>query len=94
MSMNSWLRTLIMALILAIVFTWFALSNSQIEKVSILIWSFQIPLSLLILVSILIGIIFTGIVFSMEQTKLLGKMRELERKLKTEEEILKGEKKK
>ena len=93
MNMNSWLRTFTMALILAIVFTWFALSNSQVEKVSILIWSFQIPLSLLILISILIGIIFAGIVFSMEQTRLLGKMRELERKLKTEEEILKGEKK-
>jgi uncharacterized integral membrane protein len=94
MNMNSWLRSLVMAIILAIIFTWFAISNSQVVKVSLLVWSFEVSLSLLILVSVLIGIILTGLISAMEQTKLIAKINELQGKVKHDEELLKGEKKK
>jgi uncharacterized integral membrane protein len=89
--MNTWLRSLIMAVILAILFTWFAVSNSQIVKVSLLIWSFQVSLSLLILLSVLIGIICAGSISALEQTRLLAKIGDLEGKLKKSEEQPKGE---
>ncbi len=83
-----------MAIILAIIFTWFAVSNSQVVKVSLLVWSFQFSLSLLILISVLIGIILTGLIAAMEQTKLIAKIGELQGQVKHDEELLKGEKKK
>ena len=86
------MKSLIAAIILAIVFTWFALANSQVVTVSIFIWSFQVSLSMVILVSILIGVIFTGIVSAAEQARMAGKIRELEKTLKNDEELLKGEK--
>jgi putative membrane protein len=92
--MNSWLRSLVMAIILAIIFTWFAISNSQVVKVSLLIWSLQVSLSLLILISVLIGIILTGLISAMEQTRLIAKIGELQGQVKHDEELLKGEKKK
>jgi len=91
--MNGWFKNLVIALILAIVFSWFALSNSQVVLVSLLLWKHQMSLSLVILISILIGIILTGMIAAAEQTVLLGKIKELERKLKHDEELLKGEKK-
>jgi uncharacterized integral membrane protein len=87
------MKSLIIAIILAIFFTWFALSNAALAKVSILIWSIDVSLSLVILISILIGVIFTGILSAAEQARMLGKIRELENKLKHDEELLKGEKK-
>jgi lipopolysaccharide assembly protein A len=83
--MNNWFRSLVISIILAIIFTWFALSNSQIVNVSILIWSFQVSLSLVILISILIGVIITGLISAMEQARMLGKIKELEKNAKTEE---------
>jgi uncharacterized integral membrane protein len=87
------MRSLITAVILAIIFTWFALANSQVVTVSIFVWSFQFSLSLVILISILIGVIFTGIVSAAEQARMLGKIKELENKLKNDEDLLKGEQK-
>jgi uncharacterized integral membrane protein len=87
------MKSLIIAIILAIFFTWFALSNSLVVTVSILIWSIQVSLSLVILISILIGVIFTGILSATEQTRMLGKIKDLENKLKHDEALLKGEKK-
>ena len=84
------MKSLIIAIILAIFFTWFALSNAALAKVSILIWSIDVSLSLVILISILIGVIFTGILSAAEQARMLGKIRELENKLKHDEELLKG----
>jgi putative membrane protein len=92
--MNSWLRSLVMAIILAIIFTWFAISNSQVVTVSLLVWSLQVSLSLLILISVLIGVILTGLISAMEQTRLIAKINELQGKVKHDEELLKGEKKK
>jgi uncharacterized integral membrane protein len=86
------MKNLITAIILAIVFTWFALANSQVVNVSIFIWSFQVSLSMVILVSILVGVIFTGIVSASEQARMMGKIKELEKNLKNDENILKGEK--
>lgn len=87
------MRSLIIAIILAILFTWFALANSQVVTVSILIWSVHVSLSMVILISILIGVILTGLISAGEQTRMFGKIRELENKLKHDEDILKGEKK-
>lgn len=88
-------RNLIFSIVLAILFTWFALANSQSVTVSLLIWKLQMSLSLVILLSIMIGILFTGILSAAEQARMLGKINELENKLKHDEELLspKGEKK-
>jgi len=83
--MNNWFRSLVISIILAMIFTWFALSNSVIVKVSILLWSWQISLSLVILISVLIGVIITGMISAMEQTRLLVRIKELEKLSKTEE---------
>jgi uncharacterized integral membrane protein len=87
------LKNLVLSIILAIFFTWFALANSQMVTVSILIRNIQVSLSLVILISILVGVILTGIISAAEQTRMFGKIREIEGKLKHDEELLKGEKK-
>lgn len=81
-------RNLIFSIILAIIFTWFALANAQAVTVSLLLWKYQMSLSLVILLSILIGILFTGIISAAEQARMLGRIKELESKLKHEEELL------
>jgi len=87
------IRNLVLSIILAIFFTWFALANSTVVTVSILIWKIHVSLSLVILVSILIGVIFTGIMSAGEQSKMYAKIKNLEKELKHDEDILKGEKK-
>jgi uncharacterized integral membrane protein len=87
------MKSLISAIVLAIILTWFALANSQIVTVSILVWSIQVSLSLVMLLSILIGVIFTGILSAGEQSKMYAKIKNLEKELKHDEDILKGEKK-
>ena len=87
------MKSLIGAIVLAIIFTWFALANSMPVDVSILIWKIHVSLSLVILVSILIGVIFTGIMSAGEQSKMYAKIKNLEKELKHDEDILKGEKK-
>jgi len=81
-------KNIVYAVILAILFTWFALSNSQVVAVSLLFRSYQFSLSLVILVSILIGIIISGLTAIFEEAKLLKKIKELEGKLKHDEELL------
>jgi uncharacterized integral membrane protein len=87
------MRSLISAIVLAIILTWFALANSQIVTVSMLIWSIQVSLSLVMLLSMLIGVIVTGILSAGEQSKMYAKIKNLEKELKHDEDILKGEKK-
>ena len=87
------IRNLVLSIILAIFFTWFALANSTVVTVSILVWKLQVSLSLVILVSILIGVIFTGILSAGEQSKMYGKIKNLEKEVKHDEELLGGEKK-
>jgi len=78
-------RNLVISITLAIFFTWFALANSQTVTLSILIWKYQLSLSLVILISILIGIILTGIISAKEENKLFGKIKELEKQSKPSE---------
>ena len=87
------MKSLIGAIVLAIILTWFALANSQVVTVSILFWSIQVSLSLVMLLSMLIGVIFTGILSAGEQSKMYAKIKNLEKELKHDEDILKGEKK-
>ena len=87
------MRNLVSVIILAIILTWFALANSQIVTVSMLIWSIQVSLSLVMLLSMLIGVIVTGILSAGEQSKMYAKIKNLEKELKHDEDILKGEKK-
>jgi len=87
------MKSLIGAIVLAIILTWFALANSQIVTVSLLIWSVQVSLSLVMLLSMLIGVIVTGILSAGEQSKMFAKIKNLEKELKHDEDILKGEKK-
>ena len=87
------MKSLISAIVLAIILTWFALANSQMVTVSMLIWSIQVSLSLVMLLSILIGVIFTGILSAGEQSKMYAKIKNLEKEFKHDEDLLKGEKK-
>jgi uncharacterized integral membrane protein len=82
-----------MSVILAMLLTWFALLNSQVVSISLLFWSFNTYLSIVIFISMLVGILFTGLISAMEQRKFLSTIKELESKLKQEEAIIKGEKK-
>jgi len=87
------MRNLVSAVILAIILTWFALANSQLVKVSVLIWSVNVSLSLVILISLLIGVILTGVLSAGEQSKMFIKIKQLESEIKHDEDLLKGEKK-
>jgi len=87
-------KNIIYAVILAILFTWFALSNSQVVAVTFLFKTYQFSLSLVILVSILIGIIIAGLTAVVEETKLLNKLKEVENKLKHDEDIIATKKEK
>jgi uncharacterized integral membrane protein len=84
-----WFKNLLLSIFLAVVFTWFAIANSQSVTLSVLIWRFNMSLSLVVLISALVGVIFTGLVAAMEQTRMYGKMKDVEGKLKHDEEILK-----
>lgn len=86
-------KNLIFSVVLALFLTWFALANSQVVALSIFVWNLNISLSLVILISILIGVIFTGLISAGEQSKMFIKIKELENKLKNDEALLKGEKK-
>jgi len=86
------MKNLVSAIILAIILTWFALANSQLVKVSVLIWSVNVSLSLVILISLLIGVILTGILSAGEQSKMFIKIKQLESEIKHDEDLLKGEK--
>ena len=87
------MKNLVSAIILAIILTWFALANSQMVTVSVLIWSVNVSLSLVILISLLIGVILTGILSAGEQSKMFIKIKQLESEIKHDEDLLKGEKK-
>lgn len=86
------IKNLVLSVILAILFTWFALANSQNATLSLFVWQLNISLSLVILISILIGVIFTGLISAAEQARMLMKIKELEGKIKHDEELLKGDK--
>lgn len=80
-------KNLIFSIVLALIFTWFAIANLQIVTVSFLIWNFMMSLSLVILLSILLGILITGIVSVAEQAKLMRRIKGLEKKEKELDEL-------
>lgn len=84
--LKSWLQTAILSLIFAAFLTAFALSNSQVIRVSLILWEGQMSLALVILISILTGVICTGIIAIAEEVKLLKHIKELESKHKEVEE--------
>ncbi len=81
-------RSIIFSVILAILLTWFALTNAQPVNVSFFLTSYQFSLSLVILVCVLIGVIISGVTAVIEESRLLKRIRELEIRLKHEEELL------
>ena len=56
--------------------------------VSLFLWSLTLSLSLVILICILFGIVIAGLIAAAEQTKMLAKIRDLESKLKHDEELI------
>ncbi len=86
-------KNVIISVLLAIILTWFALVNSTTVTISLIFRSYTLSLSLVILVSILIGVILTGIISAAEQARMLRRIGELEGNLKKEEQILGKEKK-
>ncbi len=74
-------KNVTISVLLAIIFTWFALANSDVVTVSILLRSYKISLSLVILICILIGIIIAGLISAAEQTRMLGRIHELEKQI-------------
>ena len=78
--LKNWLQTAVLSLIFAAFLTAFALSNSQVTKVSLVFWQGQMSLALVILISILVGVICTGIVAVLEELKLVRRIKELESK--------------
>jgi len=84
-------RNVVVSVVLAILFTWFALVNSTTVTVSLIFRSYTLSLSLIILCCILIGVIITAIISLLDQRKLMGRIRELEKEVKKEEKLMAGE---
>lgn len=88
-------KNMIFSVLLAILLTWFALTNAQQVTVTVLFRSYQFSLSLVILICVLIGVIISGLTAVMEESRLLKKIKDLEAKVKHDESLLmpQGEKK-
>ena len=81
-------KNILFSVILAIILTWFALTNAQAVDVTLFFKSYKFSLALVILICVLIGIIISGLTAMVEESKLLARIRELEGKLKHDEELL------
>lgn len=77
-------KSLLISVILALLFAWVALANSQAVRITLIFWGWDVPLFLVILISIMIGILFTGLISAVEEGKLLGKLKNLEKTLNLE----------
>ena len=72
------MQNLVVALIIAIFITAFALLNSVPVNVNLLVRELtNVPLSLVILVSVLFGVIIAGTLSLIDQTKLRAQMKDL-----------------
>jgi len=87
--LKEWLRSAILALIFAVFITSFVLQNASVVNVSFIIKSVQMSLAIVIIVSILFGVICTGIIAVFEQMRLHRKIAELEKKIKEYEPVFK-----
>ena len=76
---------LIAALLLAIFITLFALWNSMPVKINLFFRTIDnVPLSLVILISVLFGVVLTGFIIFVERTKQHGKKKTEEDKKELE----------
>ena len=80
--LKEWLRSSILALIFAIFITAFVLQNAGVITVSFVFKQVQTSLAIVIIVSVLVGVICTGVIAVLEQMRSTKKMAELEKKLK------------
>ena len=83
--LKNWMQTAVLSLIFAAFLTAFALSNAQVAKVSLVFWQGEVSLALIILISILIGVLCTGVIAVVEETKMLRTIKQLEDKVKEHE---------
>lgn len=87
--LREWLRSSILALIFAIFITAFVLQNAGVITVSFVFMQVQTSLAIVIIVSILVGVICTGIIAVLEQARSGKRIGELEKKLKDYEPVFK-----
>jgi len=87
--LKEWLRSSILALIFAVFITSFVLQNAGVTTVSFLFTRIQTSLAIVIIISILVGVICTGIIAFFEQLKLRKQVMELEKKIKEYEPVFK-----
>ena len=79
------MQQLIVALIIAIFITAFALLNSEPVSINLIVKEVKnVPLSLVILISVLFGVIIAGALSLIDQTKIRAQMKNLTGKTKTE----------
>lgn len=77
------MQNLIVALIIAIFITAFALLNSEPVSINLIVREINnVPLSLVILVSVLFGVIIAGALSLIDQTKIRAQMKSLTGKSK------------
>jgi len=87
--LKEWMRSSILALIFAVFITSFVLQNAGIITVSFIFRKVQTSLAIVIIVSILVGVLCTGIIAVLEQLRLNRKIAELEKKIKEYEAVYK-----
>jgi len=87
--LKEWLRSTILALIFAVAIVSFVLQNAGIITVNLLFKKVETSLAIVIIVSVLIGVICTGIIAFFEQLKINRKVLHLEKKLKEYEPVYK-----
>ncbi len=87
--LKEWMRSTILALIFAVFITSFVLQNAGVITINLLFKRVQTSLAIVIIVSVLIGVICTGIIAFFEQLKINRKVIQLEKKLKEYEPVYK-----
>lgn len=87
--LKEWMRSSILALIFAVFITSFVLQNAGIITINLLFKRVQTSLAIVIIVSVLIGVICTGIIAFFEQLKLNRRIIQLEKKVKEYEPVYK-----
>ncbi len=87
--LKEWMRSSILALIFAVFITAFVLQNASVTTISFLFGKLETSLAIVIIVSVLIGVICTGIIAFLEQLRLHKKIAELEKKIKEYEPVFK-----
>ena len=87
--LKEWLRSSILALIFAIFITTFVLQNSGMITINFVVKQVQTSLAIVMIASVLVGVICTGVIAVLEQVKLTKKISALEKKIKEYEPVYK-----